>query len=132
LFSLIFIMAAFGHFKAPTIAYAASQGVPLANLAVPASGVLSLLAGLSIALGYKTRLGAIGIVVFLVPVTFMLHNFWSVTDPMMHQMQFVMFMKNLGLLGGALTFFVHGAGAYSLDARAERRTPVARPVALAA
>jgi uncharacterized membrane protein YphA (DoxX/SURF4 family) len=43
----------------------------------------------------------------------------------------VMFMKNLGLIGGALMFVVHGAGALSLDARAERRANVARP-ALAA
>src|SRR5262249_44883227 len=120
LFSLIFIVAAFGHFKPETIAFAASQGVPLAKLAVPASGILSLLGGLSIPFGYRTGWGAWALVAFLVPVTLMLHNFWSVTDPMMHQMQMVMFMKNLALLGGALTFAVGGAGAYSLDARAER------------
>ena len=130
LYSLLFIMAAPGHFKAETIAYAASQGVPLANLAVPASGILALLGGLSIALGYKTRWGAIALVAFLAPVTVMMHNFWAVTDPMMHQMQMVMFMKNLGLIGAALTFAVHGAGAYSLDARSERRANNARSAAL--
>jgi putative oxidoreductase len=125
LFSLLFISAAPGHFSAATIGYAASQGVPLANLAVPASGILALLGGLSIATGYKTRLGALALIAFLVPVTFMMHNFWAVTDPMMHQLQMVMFIKNLALVGGALTFFVNGAGAYSVDARLERRTSVA-------
>ena len=120
LFSLIFIFAAFGHFKPETITYAASAGVPLAKLAVPASGILSLAGGLSILLGYRAKLGAWALVVFLVPVTVTLHNFWTVTDPMMRQMQMVMFMKNLGLIGGALMFAVHGAGAYSLDARTER------------
>jgi putative oxidoreductase len=129
LFSLIFIFAAFGHFKPEEIAYAASAGVPLAKLAVPASGILSLLGGLSIALGYRARLGAWALVLFLIPVTVMLHNFWAVTDPMMKQMQMVMFMKNLGLIGGALMFAVHGAGAYSLDARGER---VTRPAVAAA
>jgi putative oxidoreductase len=128
LYSLLFIMAVPGHFKSETIAYAASQGVPLASLAVPASGILALLGGLSIALGYKARWGAIALVAFLVPV--MLHNFWAVTDPMMHQMQMVMFMKNLALIGGALTFAVHGAGAYSLDAWLERRSGIARSAAL--
>ena len=80
-----------------------------------------MLGGLSIALGYKTRLGALALIAFLLPVTVMMHNFWAVTDPMMHQMQMVMFMKNLGLVGGALMFVVNGAGAYSLDARLERR-----------
>lgn len=132
LYSLLFVAAAPGHFSAQTIGYAASQGVPLASLAVPASGILALLGGLSIALGYKTRWGAIALVAFLVPVTLMLHNFWAVTDPMMHQLQMVMFLKNLGLIGGALTFAVHGAGAYSLDALVERRAGITGPAPLAA
>jgi putative oxidoreductase len=132
LFSLLFLAAAPGHFQSETIAYAASQGVPLASLAVPASGVLALLGGLSIALGYKARWGALALIAFLAPVTVMMHNFWAVTDPMMHQMQMVMFMKNLAIIGGALTFAVHGAGAYSLDARLERRSEISRPVALRA
>ena len=117
-FSLIFIFAAFGHFSADTIAYAQAQGVPLANLAVPASGILALLGGLSIAFGYKARWGAAALVAFLV-VTLMMHNFWTVTDPMMRQLQLASFMKNVGLIGGALLVIVHGAGALSLDARAE-------------
>jgi putative oxidoreductase len=132
LYSLIFLAAVPGHFSAQTIGYAASQGVPLANLAVPASGILALVGGLSIALGYKTRWGALALIAFLVPVTLMMHNFWAVTDPMMHQLQMVMFLKNVALIGGALTFAVHGAGAYSLDARAERRTGITGTAALAA
>jgi putative oxidoreductase len=132
LYSLIFLAAVPGHFSAQTIGYAASQGVPLASLAVPASGVLALAGGLSIALGYKTRWGALALIAFLVPVTLMMHNFWAVTDPMMHQLQIVMFLKNLALIGGALTFAVNGAGAYSLDARVERRAGITGPAPLAA
>ena len=72
---------------------------------------------LSILLGYKARLGAWAIVLFLVPVTFTLHKFWAVADPMMAQMQQVMFMKNLAILGGALLIAHFGAGPVSLDAR---------------
>ena len=57
------------------------------------------------------------LVAFLVPVTLSMHAFWAVKDPMMAQMQFAMFMKNLGLLGGALLVAHFGAGPYSLDAR---------------
>src|SRR5580704_11288893 len=95
LYSLLFLSAAPGHFSAATIGYAAAQGVPLANLAVPASGILALLGGLSVALGYKTKLGALALIAFLVPVTVMMHNFWAVSDPMMHQLPMVMFMKNI-------------------------------------
>src|ERR1035438_8936690 len=48
LFSLIFLLAAVGHFSPQEIVYAAQQGVPLASLAVPVSGVLALLGGLSV------------------------------------------------------------------------------------
>jgi putative oxidoreductase len=85
-----------------TIAYAASQGVPMASIAVPISGVLALAGGLSILLGYRAKIGAWLIVLFLAGVTPLLHNFWAVSDPMMHQMQFVMFMKNVSMIGGAL------------------------------
>jgi putative oxidoreductase len=117
LFSAIFIMASLGHFSKQTIGYAASQGVPLANLLVPLSGVLALLGGLSILLGYKARWGAALIVLFLVPVTFMMHKFWAVSDPMAAQMQQIMFMKNIGLVGGALLLGYFGAGPVSLDNR---------------
>src|SRR5258706_1643017 len=117
LFAAIFLLAAPGHFTRATIAYAAQQGVPLASFAVPLSGVLALAGGLSVLLGYRARLGAWLLVLFLVPVTVMLHNFWAVSDPMMHQLQQVMFLKNLALIGGALFIAQAGAGPFSLDAR---------------
>jgi putative oxidoreductase len=103
-----------------TIAYSASQGVPLASLAVPFSGLLALAGGLSILLGYRARIGAWLIVLFLVGVTPMMHNFWTVTDPMMYQMQMVMFMKNVSMLGGALVISQLGSGPWSLDSRRKK------------
>jgi putative oxidoreductase len=105
------------HFLSQTIAYAASQGVPLASIAVPVSGVIALLGGLSILLGYRAKLGAWLIVLFLVGVTPMMHRFWVVSDPMMYQVQFAMFMKNVSMLGGALLISQFGSGPWSLDAR---------------
>jgi putative oxidoreductase len=115
-FALIFLLSAPMNFSSHTIAYAASQGVPLASIAVPLSGVIALAGGLSILLGYRARIGAWLIVLFLAAVTPMLHNFWTVADPMMHQMQFIMFMKNLSMMGGALFISQVGAGPWSLDA----------------
>jgi putative oxidoreductase len=117
LFSALFIFAGTGHFSAATIGYAASQGVPLASIAVPLSGIMAILGGLSILLGYKAKLGALLLIAFLVPVTLMMHAFWSVSDPMQQQMQMIMFMKNLALTGTAILIFVRGSGPGSLDAR---------------
>lgn len=117
LFALIFLMSGPNHFAKQTIAYAASQGVPFASLAVPLSGVLALAGGLSILLGYRAKIGAWLIALFLIPVTLMMHKFWTVQDPMMAQMQMVMFMKNVAILGGALLISQFGAGPLSLDDR---------------
>jgi putative oxidoreductase len=117
LFSAIFIVAAFGHFSQATIDMAAGQGVPLAALAVPLSGVMSLIGGLSVLLGYHARLGALLLVAFLLPVTFMMHKFWAISDPMLAQMHMAMFMKNVALIGGALLIVHFGAGPLSIDSR---------------
>jgi putative oxidoreductase len=120
LFVLIFLMSGPRHFSSQVIGYAASQGVPLASILVPLSGVLALVGGLSILLGYRAKIGAWLIALFLVPVTLMLHKFWGISDPMMAQMQMVMFMKNVSMLGGALLISQLGAGTFSLDARRSR------------
>jgi len=116
LFSLIFLMSGFTHFSGQTIGFAASQGVPLASIVVPLSGVIAFVGALSILLGYRAKLGALLIVVFLIGVTPM-HKFWGITDPMMQQMQMVMFLKNLTMLGGALLISQFGSGPWSLDSR---------------
>jgi len=117
LFVLIFVMAGPSLFGSQSVSYAASQGVPLASIAVPLSGAIAIAGGLSILLGYRAKIGAWLIVLFLAGVTPMMHNFWAVTDPTMHQIQFVMFLKNLSMLGGALLISQFGAGPWSLDAR---------------
>jgi putative oxidoreductase len=114
---LIFLVAAPNHFSKQTIAYAATQGAPLASVAVPVSGIIALPGGLSILLGYRAKIGAWLIVLFLVPITLIMHKFWTVHDPVIAQMQMVMFMKNLAILGGALLISQFGAGPLSLDAR---------------
>src|ERR1700692_1411460 len=80
LFVLVFLMSGPRHFMGQTIAYAASQGVPLASIAVPFSGLLALAGGLSILLGYRARIGAWLIVLFLAGVTSGVVNVWGVLD----------------------------------------------------
>ncbi len=121
LFALIFIMAGFSKFSGETIQMAASQGVPAASLLVPVAGVMAILGGFSIALGYRAKWGALLIVAFLMPVTLMMHNFWSISDPMMIQMQQAMFFKNLAMVGGALFLAFFGSGPLSLDRYGKRQ-----------
>lgn len=120
LFAAVFVMAAPGHFGGESIANAAAHGVPAAEALVPLSGLLALLGGLSVAFGFKARLGAVLLIAFLVPVTVMMHDFWAVADPAAAKLQQVMFMKNVTMLGGALLILYYGAGPISMDARAWR------------
>lgn len=121
-FSLLFIMAGIGHFSAGTIEYAAAQGVLMSNLLVPLSGLIAIIGGLSVLFGYFARFGALLLLLFLVPVTIAMHNFWAITDPMLHQMQMIQFMKNLALIGGAMLIFFYGAGPKSMDLKRPGRT----------
>jgi len=82
--------------------YAASKGVPVPTLAVIISGLLLLLAGLSIGFGYKPKIGILAPALFFIPVTLMMHNFWAVSDPAAKSLEFVNFSKNFGLLGFSL------------------------------
>jgi putative oxidoreductase len=108
-------MAAPHHFSAQLVAYADAAHVPLASIAVPLSGIIAGLGGLSIVLGYKAKWGAWLLVLFLVPVTLMMHNFWAASDAMTAQMQTAMFIKNTALLGTALMISYFGSGPLSLD-----------------
>ena len=117
LYSLIFLGAPINHFTPAAVTYATQAGVPMAGVLVPLAGVIALLGGLSVSVGFKAKLGAWLLVLFLVPVTFKMHAFWAVTDPMMRQFQIAMFMKNIGLLGAALLITQFGAGPLSVDNR---------------
>ena len=117
LYSAMFLKAAPGHFTGGMLGYASAAGVPAPSFLVPFAGVLALLGGISILLGFKAKWGAWLIVLFLIPVTFMMHAFWKGTDPMQIQMQMVNFMKNLSMLGAALLIAYFGSGPLSLDAR---------------
>jgi putative oxidoreductase len=122
LFALIFLTALPSLFSSPVIAYAAAQGVPLAKIAVPLAGIIAFLGGLSVALGYRARIGAWLLVLFLVPVTLAMHAFWRVADPVAAQGEQINFMKNVSMLGAALLIAWFGAGPLSLDS-AEKSRP---------
>lgn len=77
--------------------YAASKGIPAANVAVAVSGPLLLIAGLSLLTGYRPTLGVVALVLFFVPVTLTIHSFWTVHEPAARMGEMVNFAKNLAL-----------------------------------
>jgi putative oxidoreductase len=106
LVGLYYIYSGFNHFRALEMmaGYSASKGIPAPKLAVAASGVLLFVGGFCILLGFQPVVGVAAIVLFLIPVTFTMHRYWDVEDPMQRMGEAVNFNKNIALLGSTLMF----------------------------
>ncbi len=112
-----FLLSGINHFtKIKSFSeYAGSKGVPLPRLTTAISGILIFLGGLGILLGIYVEWAILAIVLFLVPVSFIMHAFWSETDQGMKMVDEQMFMKNMALLGAALlVLFLQSPWLYSL------------------
>jgi uncharacterized membrane protein YphA (DoxX/SURF4 family) len=103
LYGGFFLLAGIDHFRRVDMMapYAAAKGIPAPRLGVLGSGVVLVLGGLSILLGVRPTLGVVLLTVFLVPTSFLMHNYWTVTDPAARQHDVVSFKKNIALLGAA-------------------------------
>jgi uncharacterized membrane protein YphA (DoxX/SURF4 family) len=101
LFGGFFVISGVRHFQLlPIMAgFVGSKGFPAPKAAVIVSGLLIMFGGLSMVLGFRPLWGVIAISLFLVPVTLVMHNYWTDTDPMGRINNQVNFMKNVALLG---------------------------------
>lgn len=99
-----FLMNAYNHFKNLDMltGYAQSKSVPMPKVAVFVTGAMLLLGGAGVLLGVWVQLAVLLLTVFLVGVTYQMHKYWEVTDPMMRMTERVNFYKNLALLGAVL------------------------------
>ncbi len=104
IFGVYWLMAAFNHFKNLEYmsGYAKAKGTPSPKLAVVGTGVLLLLGGLSMLLGVYPTGGIVLLIVFLLGVSFQMHNYWNVADAQMRQIDMINFQKNLALVGALL------------------------------
>jgi putative oxidoreductase len=118
LFALIFINSGFAHFaqREAMTGYAQFKKVPAAKLAVPLTGLMILVGGLSVVLGFWADLGALLLAAFLIVSAFMMHNFWTMDDATQKMNETVAFFKNLSMAGAALIIFAIVANGGDLGA----------------
>lgn len=83
--------------------------LPLAPMVLLAATIVELGAALLIVTGLGVRLGALIICLYLIPVTFIFHNFWDLQGAA-QQLQIIMFLKNLSIFGGGLLLLAFGSG----------------------
>jgi putative oxidoreductase len=112
----MFVISGFGKITgfADTSGFIASAGLPMAEVLTLAAIIVELGGGLAIVFGWMTRWAALALAVFLVVVTLIFHNYW--TMPADRQLvDQIMFMKNLSLVGAMLLLCAFGPGRYSID-----------------
>jgi putative oxidoreductase len=113
LLSILFITAGFGKLTsiAGTAGFFGSIGLPLPTVAAVVVGLVELVGGLAILVGFKTRIAAIVLALFVLAATAVAHLDFSQAG------NALMLQKNLGLTGGFLLLAVLGAGPLSIDGR---------------
>ena len=78
-------------------------------------GVIFLLivGGILVLIGYRSSLGAMMLLVYIIPVTFIMYSWWNVPSEIVRE-QGILFMKNIAIIGGLLMIVVNGSGRYSV------------------
>lgn len=75
--------------------------------------VILLIGSTMVAIGYSSRFGAVLLLLYIVPFTFIVYSFWN--DPQeLQQLNMLYFMRNLAIMGGLLLLLAHGSGRYSV------------------
>src|SRR5688572_23272695 len=79
LLAILFLKSGWG--KVPgfegTAGYMASKGLPMPQVLLVITIVVELAAGVLLIVGYKARWAALALFLWLVPVTFVFHQFWG-------------------------------------------------------
>lgn len=107
----------------------ASAGVPAANLLLAVTIAIEVIGGVMLITGYKARIAAVAIALFLIPVTLVFHAFWNI-DAASVQNEMSQFLKNLAIFGGMLLVIDRERGAvapHSLAVLSQRGAPVSGP-----
>ena len=109
LFCALFIASGIGQLVdlEGSTRYATAKGIGdgAARPGVIASGIAFIIGGVSVLFGIWGDLGALLLIVTLIPVTFLMHQFWAERDPMAKQTELSLFMKNIALIGGCVLLF---------------------------
>ncbi len=106
--ALIFLNAGYNHLTGfeQFQQVIATKGLPAPPVLAVATIAFLLLGAISLLIGYKTKVGALLLILFLIPASIFFHP--PMTD-------LGGFLKNLGLIGGLLMTMAHGPGLISVD-----------------
>ena len=118
LLALMFVLSGYSKLTGieGTAGFIASAGLPAATTLAVLVGLFEVVAGIALAVGFKTRWAALGLAGFTLVASLIFHAWWSAPADQQFVQQ-LMFMKNLAVAGGMLFVASLGAGALSVDTR---------------
>ena len=116
LLAIVFIPAGFSKIGgfAGTAGYIASKGLPLPEVGAAIAIAVEIVAGIALLVGWKARWAALVLAAFTLVASVFFHAFWAV-PPEQHMTQYLMFMKNVGIVGGLLALYAFGPGRLAID-----------------
>lgn len=102
---------------AEILATMSNHGVPFADIMYFLAGACEVTAGVCLIVGLNVRLVALLLALFVVLVSFVVHDFWTIPDtrPTDRLIQMVMFLKNMSMMGGLFAFIAFGSGPLAID-----------------
>lgn len=83
-----------------------------------ANAIFQLMVGVFVLIGFKTRISATLVIVWLIPVTYLGHPFWAGINPTFNEPQFY---KNLAIIAAYLLIASYGGGKFSIDYLLQRK-----------
>ena len=114
--SLIFLWEAYdtvAHYSGAKESMTAYGVTWRQDLLLGGSIFLLIFGGILILLGYRSKLGAVLLLIYYIPFTLIVYSFWNDAGEY-YRINSIQFMKNLAIIGGLLMVFVNGAGKYSI------------------
>ncbi len=97
-----------------SIATMEGAGIPMASSLLWLAVAAEILGAVSLVTGALTRIGALGLMLFLIPTTLLFHDFWNLSGAA-QAAQMAAFLKNVAIGGGLGLLVAYGAGRYSVD-----------------
>lgn len=106
--ALIFLNAGIKHLTGfeGFVEIIANKNLPVPAVLAAGTVAFQLLGSIALIIGFKARIGALLLVIFLIPTTLLFHPPASDLNG---------FLKNLSLIGGLLMVMAYGPGLISVD-----------------
>ena len=118
LISVIFLLSGFGKLTSwsSSAAFLAARHFPIPSAMVAGAVIVELIGGLCLVFGFKARIVAFIMFLYMIPTTLIFHNFWALQGAARGDNQ-IHFLKNVAIMGGLLMVSAYGPGKLSIDGR---------------